>query len=338
MAAPKLNSLTNADRAAIVLLALGQEVAASLLAGLDPDEVRRLATAMSRLGAVDSQVMAEVLQDFESRLAHTAKGAGTRGGVDAARRLLAKRLAPEELAALGGGGDAAATMLSDVLAQADPQPLARLLSAEAPQTIAVVLAHQSPRAAAQLLARLGSEQRLDSLLRLAQLGPVDSEALGELATSLRHGLSTLADRSGPRRGGPSAVAAILGQLPSDDSSRLLDALSDRRPPVAEAVREQLLRFADLEALDERSMTELLRHIPEGVLKAALRQASEGLMAAVCRSLSPRAAAMLREDLALTPPMRLTDVQAAQRQITTKARELAAGGKIRLPGAAGEVFV
>ena len=321
-----IKKLSGAEKAAIILLTLGEDRAAAVMAGMSRTEVGRVASALSRLGRVDATLAEAVLQEFQAQL--TAPRPLT-GDSAAARRLLHTALARAgSTASLDGVLDFATPALTATLAAAEPRAMARFLIQEHPQTTALILAHMPANKGAATLKLLPEDLRLAALVRLSRLGPVDPEVLMEVEASVRESLRREAYSSPESRiGGPDKVAALLGQLTPTASEALLISIGERHPELAEQVRALLFTFTDLVKIDDRGIQELLKAVTPETLRLALKAAPENIATLIYRNMSERAAALLRSDLETMKKIRLSDAQTAQTQIAQTARRLAAEGRI-----------
>ncbi len=318
---------SSAEKAAVVLLALGEEVGGQIMAEMGEAEVRRVAEALARLGRVDQDTVDEVLVEFSGRLDSPQRF--VEGNSGTARRLLENALAKGGVEVdLGRTLDLASPALRETLAGIDVKVLEAYLKRELPQTMVLVIAHLDARKAGELLKAIPDGLRTDLIVRLAQLGPVEPEILYDLEAALRQE----AQRAGRTRhavGGPNKVAALLNSLGREQSDTLLERLEEAQPDLAEEVRREMFTFADLVKLDDRGMQELLKVVPAEALRLALRKAPHPVELKIFANLSSRARGILQDDLQTMPKVKVSDVEAAQRQIAELAQKLADGGKIEI---------
>ncbi len=318
---------SSAEKAAVVLLALGEEVGGQIMSEMAPPEVKRVAEALSRLGRVDQETVDEVLEEFNGQLESPQRFVVGNSGT--ARKLL------ENALARGGIGinldhtlDMATPALRETLAGIEVKTLSTYLKQELPQTVAIVLAHMDAKRASELLKLVPDALRTELILRLAKLGPVESDVLFDLEEALRKE-SQRAGRARLAIGGPNKVAALLNALGKDQSDQLLEKIEESQPDLADEVRREMFTFADLVKLDDRGMQELLKAVPAESLRLALRKAPQAVETRIFANLSSRARGILQDDLQTMPKVKVSDVEAAQRQIAELAQKLADDGRLEI---------
>ena len=334
------------DKAAILLMTLGAEAAASVLRHLSESEVRQLSAAIARLRTIRREQAAAVHEEawrwltskegflvdgegFALKLIETkAKTAGTTAEKEAALRELRQK---QEAA----GGDSLATSLESV-----PAPVvAQMLAGEHPQVIAFVLAHLEPRQASEIVAALPEDHHADILFRIADLKSVSDELLAEVSSVLRGqvaGLGSVAT-GGAALGGTKLAAEILNCADKSLEARVFQYLEEAAPELGEQIRNLMLTFEDLGQLDARGMQTLLKEVPRDDLLLALKTASPDMKDKILGNMSARAREILLDDLSSMGPVRLKDVEKAQTNIVGIARRLADEQKINL-GGTGDALV
>lgn len=330
MGAKKLSA---PEKAATVLLALGEEGAVSILRMM-PEKDRILALqALSRLGRVDKELAEEVLREFNEQIKKESRS--LMGGGELARRLLGKAIPSSHQDKVDEILYDGAPELIAILREIDLKILSGFLAREEPPQMAVVLAHMDSPRAAHCLRLLPEHLRLEVIQKLASLGPVEPGALDDLTTVLKELSLRQNYRSNKAPGGLEKVAAILNALDSSSGQEIMGALEQRDQPLANAVRELFFQFSDLALLPDKSLVEVIKSVPVETLKIALKKAPESVCSAFFRNLSGRAQTMLRDDIAAMGLVRLTDVQKAQKQVIDIARRLIDDGKIAGPHDRGE---
>jgi len=330
-----IKKLTPPEKAATVLLALGEEGAAAVLRSMPEQDKIRALRALSRLGRVDKETANAALREFNEKIKQGSQS--LEGSGDLAKKLLSRALpnvAQDLLDDLVYEGDGA-TELMEILQDIEPKLLATFLAKEAPQQIAVVLAHMDSMRGASCLKLLPETLRLMALQKLANLGSVEPGALGDLTETLRELARRPAALGVPIKGGLEKIAAIVNALDPASGQSLLAALGEKDRGLADAVEELLFQFSDLASLPDKSLVEVLKSVPVETLKLALRTAPELVSQALFRNLSERAQAMLRDDIAAMGLVRLADVEKAQDQIANIARRLIDEGKITGPKDRGD---
>jgi flagellar motor switch protein FliG len=310
---------------AILLLALGEEAAAEVFRHLAPKEVERLGEAMTRLRSTDRDRLQQVLERFD----HTA---GRHDSLVADNDAYVRRVLTRAL-----GEDRARPMLERVAPQAggtgierlkwmDAESVAAVIAAEHPQIIASVLVHLERDHAAAVLAALGEGLRRDVVLRIARLDSIQPAAMEELDAMLSAALATGDVSRAAKLGGSKTAAELLNMLGGGDAG-VLDAIRERDPELAQEIEDRMFTFDDLIRVDDRGIQTLLREVHSDQLVVALKGADPALREKVFRNMSQRAAESLREDLEARGPMRISEVEAQQREILQTARRLADEGQI-----------
>jgi flagellar motor switch protein FliG len=323
--------LTGAEKAAIILLALGEEHQA-LWTALDDEEIREISQAMSALGTVSSSVVEDLLVDFVSGMSATG---AIMGSFEQTQRLLSSFMPGEKVDALMEEirGPAGRTMW-DKLGNVNEAVLANYLKNEYPQTVAVVLSKIRAEHAARVLASLPEDFALECVQRMLRMEPVQRDILDKIEQTLRtEFMSNLARTS--KRDSHELMAEIFNNFDRQTEARFVAALEERNRESAERIRALMFVFEDLGKLDPGGIQTLLRAVDKDKLGLALKGASEGLRELFFSNMSERASKILREDMETMGPVRLKDVDAAQMAMVQTAKDLAAKGEIMLAGAGGE---
>ncbi len=333
--------LTGVDKAAVLLLSLGPEVASEVFRHLDEGEVRQVTKALARIRRVPPEQLKAVEDDYRKRV-------GANGGLHVDGLLFARALVSQSLT---DGGAASGQSRDEILAELEhlptgeggdlasalegvpPEGLARLLEAEHPQIATLVLAYMRPADAMKVLRTLPEAAQSDLVERLARLDAVISPTLiAEVGVLLREQVKSLArETGGQSAGGPKAAAEIMKFADKTTEARLFEELEQRDPELAGSIRAMLFTFEDCLQFDNRSMQTLLKEVAREDLLLALKTASPALSEKIFTNVSSRAAEILREDLASSGPARLKDVEAAQQRIVAAVRDLEADGKLVLAG-------
>ena len=318
--------LTGPQKAATLMLALGEGQAAKIFTRLHEDEIRDLSLAMAALGTVTSAQVEEVAREFGAALGQTGHLVGS---YEATERLLLATLPKDRATQIMEEirGPAGRTMW-DKLGNVSEAVLANYLKNEYPQTVAVVLSKVKPDHAARVLSLLPEGFAMEVVMRMLRMETVQKEALEGVERTLRlEFMSNLA--RGSRRDAHEAMAEIFNNLDRAAETRILAALEERNRDRAERIRGLMFTFDDLQRLDGAGVQVLLRAVPKDKLVMALKGASEHLREMFFRNLSERAGKLLRDDLAMLGPVRLREVDEAQAMIVGQAKDLAAQGQIQL---------
>ena len=331
-------SLSGAQRAAIFLLGVGEETAAAVMRHMEPREVHRVGEAMASLSGVSNQEMESVLREFHEE-ASNVNPLGI-GASDFTQRVLVQAL----------GESKARSMLSKVLPGKqntrgiealkwmDATAVAELIEDEHPQIIAIVLASLDDDHAAAVLGSLPAAVRPEAMLRVARLEVIDPAAMEELDQVLERQLGKV--RKSPPRSvnGMTSAAAILNNVDADMESSVLGAIREADEDLGERVSELMFVFDDLLDLDDRGMQRLIREIAVDQLVIALKGVDEAVQNKFFGNMSSRAADMLKEDLEAKGPVKLSEVELAQKEILAVATRLADEGEVAIGERGGDDFV
>lgn len=331
-------ALTGPEKAAVLLMVLGEDTAGDIISKLDEKEIQSIGNYMSYLGNVDSETMDKVSQEFYENLSAGTAGV-TIAGKDFIKNALLKGLDPLKVAEImdnislpgeeTGGG-------LETLMMLDPKTIVNFLRNEHPQTAAIILAHLEAGRAAEVIKIMPDKIRAEIVLRLATLERIVPGVIKDLDEALQAEFSATGAVEGSKIGGINTVAEILNQLDHATESSILAEVEENTPDLAENIRNLMFVFADLIKLDDRGFQLILKEIPQQELLMALKTASEALKEKIFKNMSQRAATMLKEDLEALPPQRLSDVEKAQQGIITIVKKLEEEGKIVLGGGGEEL--
>jgi flagellar motor switch protein FliG len=330
--------LSGVQKAAIVMLLLGEEASTEVFRHFTEEEIEMLAREMAELGQVSSKVSESVLDEFHQTV--TSSDFVTRGDVALARRILQRTL----------GDDAAKRIMERVmrtfqstagftsLTKADPEQLSKFILGEHPQTIALILAHLNSANAAQLITLLPDTLRVDVLTRMASLDEISPDVVSRISSVIEQRLKTLGGPSREQHGGVRAVAELCNRLERTISSPVLEGIEQDRPDLAVSIRNLMFVFDDLVHVDDNGMREIVQRADKKALTVALKGAAEEIRDRFFSNMSKRAADMLREEMEVLGAVRLREVEKAQQEIVSIARKLEEEGVIVTGAAAGEAYV
>lgn len=324
--------ITGPERAAVLLLALGQEHGARIWAQLDDEEIRQLGVAMSTLGTVTAETVETMMVEFVTRL--SSSGA-VMGNFDATERLLKQFLGSDRVAGIMDEirGPAGRNMW-EKLSHVQEDVLANYLKNEYPQTIAVVLSKLSTAHAGRVLAILPEEVTIDVVTRMLKMDPVQKEVMDRLEQTLRtEFISNLARTR--RRDAHEVMAEIFNSFDRQTESRLMASLEDQDKEAAEMIKKLMFTFDDLAKLDNGAIQTMMGQTDKEKLAMALKGASESVRRVFLGNMSQRAAKLLTEEMEAMGPVRLKDVDEAQTALVTLAKNLAASGEIMIVKNNGE---
>src|ERR1041385_5504828 len=318
--------LKGPERAAVLMLALGEQHGDRIWKLLDDDELRQLSIVMSTLGTVDAEAVEGLMLEFVGRL--SASGA-LLGNFDATERLLVQYLPPDRVANImeeirGPAGRNMWEKLSNV----QEQVLANYLKNEYPQTVAVVISKIRPEHAARVLAILPEELALAVVSRMLRMEAVQKEVIERLENTLRtEFMSNLSQTR--RRDAHEVMAEIFNNFDRQTETRFITSLEEDNREAAERIKALMFTFDDLIKLDSASAQTLMRNVDKEKLAVALKSANEEVRAFFLGNMSSRAGKMLLDDMSAMGPVRLRDVDEAQALLVNLAKDLAAKGEITL---------
>ena len=336
---PALFSNPGLQKAAILMVLLGEESASHIYRHLPEGDVQRLTRRIAELEHFKPETAVAVLEEYY-RLTLT-QGYLAEGGPEYAQKLLVKAFgetgAKRLLEQVSNPLEQNAVHLES-LQEADPQQLAKFLEIEHPQTIALILAHLNSRQASTLLLRLPEEIRGETVKRLAQLRQFSPEVAQKVALALNKRLESLGEQSRRAYAGFKGAADLLNQLEPIASKGILESIEKDDPKMALSIRNLMFTFEDLLAVPEAGIRELLGQLDKKTLALALRGTNEELKNLIFKSMSSRAVDMLKEDMEVLGAVRAKDVHQAQREIVDVARRLESEGKIMLSAESQEEYV
>lgn len=317
------------DKAAILLMTLGEDTAAEIMKSLDPGDIRRIGGAISRLSDVFPEDVETVIHEFSEQV---NKGAalGVEGG-EYIQKVLTKALGQEKASRVIESLTKTKEDGLDALKWMDPKAISGIVRTEHPQTTALILIHLEPDQCAQVLRYLPEGLRSDVMLRMATLEEIPPGVMKEVNEVLQTELSRIGTTTGKRVGGVKLVANILNLMDPSLEQSILTSISQGQPELAEQIRQLMFVFEDLIRLDDRSMQALLKEVSKEQLALALRAAKEDLKEKIFKNMSERAAQILKEDMEVRGPVRLSEVEKAQQEIMKIAQKLAAEGQIVIGG-------
>jgi flagellar motor switch protein FliG len=321
-----VRKLEGPERAAVIMLALGEDFGRLVWERLDNEEIKEISSAMSALGSVPSKVTEQLMHEFIGQISQVGAIVGS---YESTERLLTQILPEDRVDQIMDEirGPAGRTMW-DKLGNVNEGVLAAYLKNEYPQTVAVVLSKIRSEHAARVLAALPDDFALEVVMRMLRMESVQKEILDKVEETLRiEFMNNLARTS--RRDSHEMIAEIFNYLDRNTESHFLSALEDRNRESAERIRALMFTFEDLSRLDPAGVQTLLRNIDKDKLGLALKGSSDSLRDLFFSNMSERAAKILREDMEAMGPVRLRDVDEAQMDLVNQARDLADAGEITL---------
>jgi flagellar motor switch protein FliG len=325
------------EQSAILLLTLGEELAAEVFKHLSPKEVHRIGEAMTRIRTVPRDKVGEVLQRFQAEAGNNRSLVADND--EYVKSVLRKALGEERAGLLINrilqGSD---TSGIEGLKWMDAESVAELVRNEHPQIIASILVHLERDHAGEILAKLAPRARSEVVLRIATLDSIQPNALSELNDVLSHVLAGADKLKKAALGGTKVAAEILNGVGTKLEGELLDSVRESDENLAQAIQDQMFTFEDVIKLDDRAIQTVLKEVATDGLVIALKGASAEVRDKVLRNMSQRAAEGLKEDLESRGPVRVADVEAQQRDILRIVRKLADAGEIAIGGGSEDAFV
>ncbi len=319
--------MTNEEKAAVMLLALHEDVAAEVMRNLRPSEIKRLSKQMGRISNVTVETVTSVTKEFCTLAKEHWEGITVNG--DTSRNLVMKALGEvqaEEILSDISNIRNADNPIIEKLRDVDPKILADFTKGEHPQTIALILVHLRPEHAAQMLEHFAPPLQCEITKRMALLKSVPHEFIEEIANTLEKEIISSAT-SDTEMGGARIIGEILNRMNRVSENAIMAAMEESDPELAVQIRNFMFNFDDILKLDDKSIQELLREVSSEDMIRALKLVDESMREKIYRNMSKRAAEMMREELEMMPPIRLSEVEASQRKIVEITKRLEAEGRI-----------
>jgi len=325
-------------KAAIALVAMGDDASSALFKHFHEDEIERIVREVATLGNISTEQNDQVL--MELRQLAIAGASVTAGGVDQARRLLAKSVTPDQSRRILDKvvNNVKTKAGFDSLDKANPQQLAKFVVGEHPQTIALILAHLNTANGAQLLAQLPEELRADVLMRMASLQDIPPDVIAHVSSVIDQRLRGLGAVRREQRGGMRAVAELFNHLDKSTSRATLEQIEMASPDVALGIRNLMFVFDDLIHIEAAGIREMINRADKRTLTVALKGASELVRQHFLTNMSKRAADLQREEMESLGNVKLREVEKAQQEIVGIARALEEEGAITIGEASAEDHV
>ena len=330
--------LSGPERAAVLLVTLGEELAAKVLANLDEREIQNLGNYMSALGDVDLETMDSINKDFYTMVESGIGGLGA-GGMDFLKTALMQALDPTKATEIlnnittpgeemGGG--------LETIRLLDPKIIASFIVNEHPQTAAIILAHLDPPVASLTIRELPEENRMEIIHRLATLERVAPSAIRELDEALQAEFRTSGAVSGNKLGGVEIAAEVMGSLNRDTEMSILTSMDEVDLEMANEIRNLRFTFEDILKIDDAGIQMIMKEVKQEDLVLGLKTASEELAEKLFSNMSERAALMLKEDLESLGPKKVSEVEKAQQKVIAVCKKLEDEGKVIVGGGADEM--
>ena len=331
-------SLSGPERAAVLLINLGEEVAAKVLANLDDREIQNIGNYMSALGDVDMGTMDSINKEFYNMVESGTGGLGV-AGMDFLKTALMQALDPAKATEIlnnittpgeeMGGGLETVRLL-------DPKIIASFIVNEHPQTAAIILAHLDPPVASLTVRELPEENRMEIVHRLATLERVAPSVIRELDEALQSEFRTSGAVSGNKLGGVEIAAEVMGSLDRTTETSILTAMDEVDPDLANEIRNLRFTFEDILKIDDNGIQMIMKEINQEDLLIGLKTATDELKEKLFTNMSERAALMLKEDLESLGPTKISEVETAQQKVIAVCKKLEEDGKLVIGGGAEQM--
>jgi flagellar motor switch protein FliG len=331
---------TGAEKAAILMMSLGEAQAIKILENMDEREIQMLGNYMAAIGDVDMVSMDAVTKEFYDQVDTGTGGLGI-AGMDFLKAALMKALDPAKATEIlnnittpgeeMGGGLETVRML-------EPGTIASFLVNEHPQTAAIVMAHLDPPKASQTIREMPEENRMEIIHRMATLGRVAPTTLRELDEALQNEFRASGAVSGSKLGGVESASHLMGALDRATETSILTAMDEVDPDLANEIRNLRFTYEDIAKIDDQGIQLILKDVAQEDLLLSLKTASDTLKEKWLSNMSERAAAMVKEDLESMGPTKISDVEKTQQKIVAVCKQLEEEGKLSIGGGPGEELV
>ncbi|MCE1229930.1 MAG: flagellar motor switch protein FliG [Firmicutes bacterium] len=333
-----MGKLNGTQKAAVLMLALGDDVASTIFKYLEEDEIQSVSREIALTRHVQPDVMDEVIEEFHTM--SLAKSYITQGGIDYAKKLLIKSVGPESarkiIDRLTKALESSAGFSS--IERANPQQLSKFIQSEHPQTIALILAHLNATQAGELIASLPEGLRADVAMRMANLQEISPEVVRRISLILEQKLESLGSFATEAYGGVRAVAELFNRMDRTSGRVVLEKIENENPQLAASIRDLMFVFDDILLIDDAGISEILKRADKKILTVALKGTSEELRNQFFRSMSARGVEMMKEEMEFMGPIKIKEVEKAQHEIVEIVRQLEEEGIISIGGGGGEDYV
>jgi flagellar motor switch protein FliG len=330
--------LTGMQKAAVLMVTLGDETASNIFKYLEEDEIQTISREIAITKHVQPEVAEEVMEEFHTMT--QARSYISQGGIEYAKKLLIKSVGPEVarkiIDRLVKALESSAGFTS--LERANPQQLSKFIQNEHPQTIALILAHLNASQAAELISSLPEVLRSDVAMRMAGLQEISPEVVRRISLILEQKLEALGSFATEAYGGVRAVAELFNRMERNVGRTVLEKIETENPQLAASIRDLMFVFDDILLIDDNGITEILKRADKKTLTIALKGTSEELQNQFFRNMSSRAVELMKEEMEFMGPVKLKDVEKSQHEVVEIVRQLEEEGVISIGGGGGEDYV
>lgn len=333
-----MSKLTGMQKAAVLMVTLGDETAANIFKYLEEDEIQTISREIAITKHVQPETAEEVMEEFHTM--SQARSYISQGGIEYAKKLLIKSVGPEVarkiIDRLVKALESSAGFTS--LERANPQQLSKFIQNEHPQTIALILAHLNASQAAELISSLPEALRSDVAMRMASLQEISPEVVRRISMILEQKLEALGSFATEAYGGVRAVAELFNRMDRNTGRAVLEKIETENPQLAASIRDLMFVFDDILLIDDTGIAEILKRADRKVLTIAMKGTSEELQNQFFRNMSTRAVELIKEEMEFMGPVKLKDVEKSQHEIVEIVRQLEEEGVISIGGGGGEDYV
>lgn len=326
MSDKSLDVLKGKQKAAILLVSLGNELAAEVFKHLKDEEIEQLTLEIAKLHKVDAATKDRVFEEFNQMM--VAQKYISQGGINFAKEILEKALGESKaLEIINKLTSSLQVKPFDFIQRTEPAQILNFISNEHPQTIALIISYLPPQKAGQIISELPPEKQAEIAKRIALMDRTSPEMIREVERVLERKLSSVMGQDYTSTGGVDALVEILNNVDRGTEKTITEALEAQEPELAEEVKKRMFVFEDIILLDDKGIQMVLREVDMKELGLALKGASDEVKEKLFRNLSKRAAEMLKEDMEYMGPVRIKDVQDAQQKVVNVIRKLEESGEI-----------
>ncbi|MEB3198103.1 MAG: flagellar motor switch protein FliG [Candidatus Sericytochromatia bacterium] len=333
-----VNELSGREKAAILLVSLGEDVASELLRNVtDQDDLEQLTMEIANMGRVDGDVSRAVLEEFYAL--YQASRSTAMGGVETARDLLSKALGADRAAELLGRlTDQLATIPFEFMRRIEANQLLNFIQNEHPQTIALICAYLKPEQSATIIGGLSPEAQSDVAARIALMDRTSPAIIREVERILERKFSAVVSQDFFNAGGVKNLVEVLNRADRSTEKTIIESLEEQNPELADEIKKLMFVFEDIVLLDDRSIQRVLKDVESKDLALALKGSNDEVKAKIFRNMSERMSGMIQDELGYMGPVRLKDIEEVQQKIVAVIRKLEEAGEIMISRAGQDDLV
>ncbi len=334
---PAVTELDGIQKAAILLITIGPEKAATVFKHLKDDEIEQLTLEIANTRSVSPAQKEAVLNEFYEVC--LAQQYIAEGGIGYAKELLQKSLGDDKAAQVLGKLTASLQVRPfEFIRKTEASQILNFIQDEHPQTIALILSYLSPQQAAAIISALTPDKQTDVAKRIAMMDRTSPDVIKEVENILEQKLSSLVSQDYTIVGGVDSVVEVLNTVDRGTEKHIMENLEIEEPELADEIRKKMFVFEDILMLDDRSIQRVLREVENSELAVALKNANEEVQNVIFNNMSSRLADMIREDMEYMGPVRLKDVEEAQQKIVNVIRKLEDSAEIVISRGGGDEII